>query len=354
MNAFLQAVEYRLANKETEEAVLKEIASDAPISATLYSLYSQTLRKAIDDVFEPGNELADRLRANVTRFSAYKAYHATSLARKAEEPKGVLQRFNRYLAAEYNTTAIRAHRAADWQQFEAERDVLPNLEWMPSTSINPGEDHRTFWGTTLPIDDPFWEEHCPGDRWNCKCHLRNTDKEPTDRPTSDNPCDLRHDGLEGNPAHTGEVFSDNANYIRTLNRSDVNIGQKIVKFYRDNLRSKYETTSINIDTDFGYILIDNITIQEITKGAKTEKSFFYKQEIVQNIEHYIKQMVLIDGHETIDLSHNNHRSIYYQRKKLFTHMEVYRLDIGVYSYCIKFGVFRNEEKNLYCITEPDW
>lgn len=161
-------------------------------------------------------------------------------------------------------------------------------------------------------------------------------------------------GIEGNPAHTGEVFTDNANYIRTLNRSDVNIGQKIVKFYRDNLRSKYETTSINIDTDFGYILIDNITIQEITKGAKTEKSFFYKQEIVQNIEHYIKQMVLIDGHETIDLSHNNHRSIFYQRKKLFTHMEVYRLDIGGYSYCIKFGVFRNEGKNLYCITEPDW
>ncbi|MBQ7388097.1 MAG: hypothetical protein IJW01_01795 [Paludibacteraceae bacterium] len=208
--------------------------------------------------------------------------------------------------------------------------------------------------TLLSIILLLWAQNTPGNLWNCKCHLRNTDKEPTDRPTSDNPCDLRHDGLEGNPAHTGEVFSDNANYIRTLNRSDVNIGQKIVKFYRDNLRSKYETTSINIDTDFGYILIDNITIQEITKGAKTEKSFFYKQEIVQNIEHYIKQMVLIDGHETIDLSHNNHRSIYYQRKKLFTHMEVYRLDIGVYSYCIKFGVFRNEEKNLYCITEPDW
>ena len=50
-------------------------------------------------------------------------------------------------------------------------------------------------------------------------------------------------GIEGNPAHTGEVFTDNANYIGTLNRSDVNIGQKIVKFYRDNLRSKYETTS---------------------------------------------------------------------------------------------------------------
>lgn len=50
-------------------------------------------------------------------------------------------------------------------------------------------------------------------------------------------------GIEGNPAHTGEVFTDNANYIRTLNRSNVNIGQKIVKFYRDNLRSKYETTS---------------------------------------------------------------------------------------------------------------
>ena len=271
-----------------------------------------------------------------------------------DRARKVLHAFNHYQAAEYNTTVSRCRTAKQFEEFSAPDNMrlFPNLRWLPSRSATPREQHMLFYNRVWAKDDPFWSQNQPGNLWNCKCDWEETSDPVTDgNPTAP----VRHDGLEGNPAQTGEVFTDNANYIRTLNRSDVNIiGQKIVKFYRDNLRSKYETKSINIDTDFGYILIDNITIQEITKGAKTEKSFFYKQEIVQNIEHYIKQMVLIDGHETIDLSHNKHKSIYYQRKKLFTHMEVYRLDIGVYSYCIKFGVFRNEEKNLYCITEPDW
>ena len=339
-----------MANKETEDAVLKEIASDAPISATLYSLYSQTLRKAIDDVFEPGNELADRLRANVSRFSAYKAYHATSLARKAEEPKGVLQRFNRHLAAEYNTTTIRAHRAADWQQFEAERDVLPNLEWMPSTSINPGEDHRTFWGTTLPIEHPFWEQHQPGDRWNCKCHLRNTDKEPTDRPTSDNPCDLRHDGLEGNPAHTGEIFTDNCAYVKNASPDTWTKTKPAIRY---SIRKQYKGYKNTIDTNIGKVLIDEITMIEVSKGSATDKSFFLKQEIAINIEKYITKMIELEA-EDVDLSHNSKHNIFYERKKQFKTeygMKVYQLNIDGNTYIVKFGDFAHYEGyHLYTIT----
>lgn len=51
-----------------------------------------------------------------------------------------------WLRTEYDTAVIRAHQAADWRQFEREKDVLPNLKWMPSTSIHPGSDHRIFWG----------------------------------------------------------------------------------------------------------------------------------------------------------------------------------------------------------------
>ena len=65
----------------------------------------------------------------------------------------------------------RAHQAANWRQFEREKDVLPNLKWMPSTSLHPGADHRRFWGTIRPVDDLFWNNHRPGDRWNCTlCH----------------------------------------------------------------------------------------------------------------------------------------------------------------------------------------
>ena len=83
----------------------------------------------------------------------------------------------------------------DWRQFEREKDILPNLKWMPSTSVHPGADHRIFWGTIRPVDDPFWNEHRPGDRWNCKCTLSSTDEAPTAVPGS-GPDNKPQPGLE--------------------------------------------------------------------------------------------------------------------------------------------------------------
>lgn len=118
-----------------------------------------------------------------------------------------------WLETEYNTAVLRAHQAADWRKFVDERDVLPNLEWQPSTSTNPGEDHKPYWFTCLPIDHKFWKQHRPGDRWNCKCSLRNTDKEPTPVPADtiikgSEP----QRGLESNPGEKGEIFSNNHPY----------------------------------------------------------------------------------------------------------------------------------------------
>ena len=121
-----------------------------------------------------------------------------------------------WLRTEYDTAVLRAHQAADWQQFQREKDVLPNLKWMPSTSIHPGADHKIFWGVIRPVDDPFWDEHRPGDRWNCKCTLSSTDDPatelpdiPEENPVEDNP----HAGLDNNPGKDGKLFSDTHPYI---------------------------------------------------------------------------------------------------------------------------------------------
>jgi hypothetical protein len=117
-----------------------------------------------------------------------------------------------WLQTEYDTAVIRAHQAADWQQFEREKDVLPNLKWMPSTSAHPGADHRVFWGTVRAINDPFWSSHRPGDRWNCKCSLSSTDEPVTQVPDAA-PSDEPQNGLENNPGVDGKLFSDNHPYI---------------------------------------------------------------------------------------------------------------------------------------------
>jgi hypothetical protein len=119
-----------------------------------------------------------------------------------------------WLKTEYNTAILRAHQAADWKQFEAEKDILPNLEWMPSTSAVPGDDHIGFWNTILPVDDPFWNSHKPGDRWNCKCSLRANDKEinPPKQEVFKNPKNKPMPGLENNPGKDAKLFSSKNAY----------------------------------------------------------------------------------------------------------------------------------------------
>jgi hypothetical protein len=118
-----------------------------------------------------------------------------------------------WLRTEYDTAVIRAHNAADWQSFLRNKDVMPNLRWMPTTSPNPESSHRKFWEKklTLPVDDPFWTKHHPGDQWNCKCSLEQTD-DPVNRPDDLDGVDPPQRGLENNPGKDGQTFSDNHPY----------------------------------------------------------------------------------------------------------------------------------------------
>ena len=125
------------------------------------------------------------------------------------------------MRTEYDTAVLRAHQAADWRQFAEVKDVLPNLRWMPTTSVTPDKAHRMYWEAklTLPQDHPFWNEHRPGDRWNCKCYLEATDDpvrgshliEEKDQPKPNR-------GLDNNPGQDRKLFSDTHPYIKNAYR----------------------------------------------------------------------------------------------------------------------------------------
>lgn len=132
---------------------------------------------AAADVPDLDDDFRQALRHSNEVFSAFKVHRMQSdMARLLTDSNGDLKPFNQWandvlpiashqcgawLRTEYDTAVIRAHQAADWQQFLREADVLPNLKWMPSTSPNPGADHQLFWNTVRPINDPFWNEHRP-------------------------------------------------------------------------------------------------------------------------------------------------------------------------------------------------
>lgn len=204
-------------------------------------IFDETLRKfneataqGLADSMDPAI-ITDRflyeLRTNNAVFSAFKTHRMQNdVAAQLIDPKtGQLKSFDQWkrdikgmtdhyvhswLQTEYDTAVIRAHQAADWKHFLEEADVFPNVRWMPTTSITPDPLHEHYWShkLTLPVNHPFWQEHRPGDRWNCKCSLQQTD-EPVNAEALDGYTPpLPMPGLDNNPASDGKLFSDTHPY----------------------------------------------------------------------------------------------------------------------------------------------
>lgn len=133
----------------------------------------------------------------------------------AKDVKPYVSHQNRvWLETEYNTAVHRAQLASEWQQFERDADVFPNLRWVPTTSPNIGEDHRVFWNVIRPVKDSFWSVHRPGDRWNCKCSLEQTDKDITPVPNGTiEKGSTPSRGLDNNPGKDGKLFNEKHPYF---------------------------------------------------------------------------------------------------------------------------------------------
>lgn len=171
------------------------------------------------------------LRHSNEVFAAFKVHSMSErMAARLLNPDGTLKPFRQWaddvksisshyvgawLRTEYDTALIRAHNAADWQQFIRDADVMPNLRWMPTTSPTPESSHRAFWERklTLPVSDPFWNEHHPGDRWNCKCSLEQTDDPATPELKAEFSGEAPQPGLTNNPGKDGHTFSQDHPYF---------------------------------------------------------------------------------------------------------------------------------------------
>ena len=230
----------RLCNADTSfynlSAISDDIvANDYPVSRDLYNKYTGNLRRAVDAVFsgdDADTDLALRLKAGVTRFGAFKAFNATQdirakgrtgAATAADDAEIVEKRYSSLHAAEYATAAARARTAKQFAEYmTADRmRLFPNLRWLPSRSVEVRPEHRIFWNRVWPKTSEFWQHNQPGNLWNCKCDMEETD-DTTDIPEKLNPkYSSASPGLKGNPAVTGKIFSDDCSYIQRVTNPDV-------------------------------------------------------------------------------------------------------------------------------------
>jgi hypothetical protein len=201
-------------------------AGNPNIHPVLFDDYRKRLRKGVAGVLPVENaddkyfELNQKLKLNVSRFAAAKAYQATQLIRKAagtaeyeKQAKLILNTFNRYGEAEYNAAVARTRTGKQWIDFNddpGKNELYPNLKWLPSRSASPREEHIPFYNRVFAKNDPFWATNQPGSVWGCKCDWEETD-EPASGITAGDV--LPSKGLKGNPGQTGEIFSPDASYF---------------------------------------------------------------------------------------------------------------------------------------------
>lgn len=195
----------------------------------LYEAAKETFERALEegyplkDVDDADTLFRQALKYDADVFAAFRTHRMQNdIASQLLDENGNLKEFRRFqedveaiigtynnawLQTEYDTAVLRARQAADWRGFERNADILPNLRWMPTTSAEPDPAHREYWSIrlTLPITDSFWQRHHPGDRWNCKCDLEQTDDPVTQGiPVTDYE---PSPGLENNPGLDPKLFS---------------------------------------------------------------------------------------------------------------------------------------------------
>lgn len=138
----------------------------------------------------------------------------------------IVKKLDLYQKTERNTTIARARSAKQYNTFLQEKDLYPNIKWIPSRSADPREAHRLFYGKVLPADHPFWQENFPGNLWNCKCDWTHTDEPVTSFPQANV---KPHSGLEGNPALTGEIFSEKTTWFKKAGKEGIWQAEKEIR-----------------------------------------------------------------------------------------------------------------------------
>lgn len=233
---------------------------DKDIEPDLFAHTFNQLEKALD-IFgspewgTPDRDFLEALRHSEAVFAAFKTHQQQKeLHEQLTDEEGKLKSFDQFrkdtepiiqeynvnwLRTEYDTAVRRARFAADWKRFEKDKDLYPNLKWLPSVSVNKREGHRVFYNRVWKADDPFWNTNYPGNLWNCKCGLTSTDEKITEgRIPSGH--DKPEPGLDKNPGITGEMFTDTHPYIKDAGKEARKAVDKFVKEFESKQKKDDE------------------------------------------------------------------------------------------------------------------
>lgn len=81
----------------------------------------------------------------------------------------------RRLSTIYRTNLQSAYMAGRWQQFQAEADEAPYVQYIAVMDGRTRPGHARFNGKVFKITDPVWQVIAPPNGFGCRCRIRNLD-----------------------------------------------------------------------------------------------------------------------------------------------------------------------------------
>ncbi len=327
MTVFTLAAENRTTVINLAISDIRKQGSEA-INKDLFNVYVNNYFKGISSVFNdidsnsPLWEKVQQYKLNAANFAAHKSYMVTDKIRAAKddaEIKSIVNKFNRYQSAEYNTIVARSRTAKQWDTFESEKHLFPNLEWIRTRSANPRELHLGYVGIILPMNDAFWQQNQPGNLWNCKCDWKTTDAQTTAKPTKITPAAT---GLDGNPYETGKLITEKHPYFKVSADEKTIIDKFLVKQIRDdavkyacdNLRDKKIPNVIGT----GRTKIRNINIEFSRKGIEHfahdfHENLNYKNLLIKNLDELVLKSEYVASAPNLDINNTIVKQYHYYK-----------------------------------------
>ncbi|MFT7722257.1 MAG: phage minor head protein [Roseateles sp.] len=71
----------------------------------------------------------------------------------------------------FDVNTRQAHAAGQWERMQRTKRTHPYLRYITKRDERVREAHRACDNVTLPIDDAFWQTHCPPNGWRCRCRV---------------------------------------------------------------------------------------------------------------------------------------------------------------------------------------
>lgn len=199
---------------------------------------------------KPDWELAQNLRYNTAVFAAFKqnkeiqdAYkllvdekgNARTWREFYGEARKASEQYNKlWLQTEFNQASHSAMTARRWQEFQANKDLYPNLKYVTAGDERVRDTHAILDGKIFPMDHPFWDKYYPPNGWGCRCTVQQTDEDPEEEVPMDLPSMPSY--MYNNPGKTARIYSEDHPYYKSER------GKEVINWVRQMIKPSADIT----------------------------------------------------------------------------------------------------------------